>query len=583
VIAASLIECFLVLPGHLKHSFESIQKKSGSFKKSRFNQRFEHFREHTFRPVVRLAMQNRRVVIAAAVTLFAITLSLWISGWLKTNLSLSINFEQLSADIQFIGGATERQKLNYLRDVELALNTTDQDGGGNNLVTYLTVNNQATIDNEQKNGSQYASISVELISPEQRQLTAEDFSRLWRENIPVSAAVDSLQVKKTASNWSDFTLLLKGGDITTLKLASEELMNELKKVEGIKNLHDDLPYGKEQWIFSLTTEGSALGLTISDVGRQLRAAFDGQRVQIFQEDETELEVRLILPESERTNLATLGQFPIRTPAGEMLPLASVATWSGKRGIDIIRHHDVQKTITVSGDVDIAIITGREVVTHAIDNIFPHLLKKYDLTYGLDRLSAAERESESEFLLSFIYALGLIYIVLVWVFSSYTWPLAVMAAIPMGLTGALGGHLVMGMHVGPMSLLGMFALTGIVVNDSIILITTYKKLIEEGIPPQQAIEDAVCSRLRAVILTSLTTIAGLFPLMLEQAPIAQIFTPLAAAICFGLAYGTTLVLIVIPATLSAMVTLSQKPIFARRRQDPAELYPGSSGSLAEESH
>jgi len=571
VIAASIIECFLVLPGHLKHAFESIQ--SHGFTPSKFNQRFERFREKTFRPIVRLAMQNRRIVICSALTLFAITLTLWISGWIKTNLSLSINFEQISADIQFIGGATDRQKFNYVRGVELALNKTDQDNGGNNIVNFVTLNNLATVDNEQKQGSQYASINVEMISPEQRQLTAEEFSQLWHENIPISPVVDSVLVKKTASYWSDFTLLLKGGDITTLKTASEELINELKKVEGISNLHDDLPYGKEQWIFSLTTEGSALGLTISDVGRQLRAAFDGQRVQIFQEDEAELEVRLILPERERTNLATLAQFPIRTPAGDMLPLASLATWTGKRGIDIIRHHDIEKTITISGDVDLSIITGREVVSHAIDNIFPQLLKKYNLNYDLDRISAAEMESESEFLLSFLYALGLIYIVLVWVFSSYTWPLAVMAAIPMGLTGALGGHLLLGMHVGPMSMLGMFALTGIVVNDSIILITTYKKLIEEGIPPQQAIEDAVCSRLRAVLLTSLTTIAGLFPLMLEQAPIAQIFTPLAVAICFGLAYGTTLVLIVIPATLSVLVSLSQRHLFATKRKDPTTSYAG----------
>ena len=583
VIAASLIECFLVLPGHLRHSFEAIQRKSGSFTASRFNQRFEVFREQTFRPIVRYAMRNRRIVIASALTLFAITLTLWISGWLKTNLNLSIDFEQLTADIQFVGGATEQQKSNYLRDVELALDRADQDNGGNNVVNYLTVSNLATVDNEQKQGSQYASINVEMISPEQRQLTAEEFTKVWHANIPISPVVDSLQVKESASFWSDFTLLLKGGDVATLKMASEELMHELKKLEGVKNLHDDLPYGKEQWIFSLTTEGRALGLTISDVGRQLRAAFDGQRVQIFQDDEAELEVRLILPERERTNLASLGQFPIRTAAGDMLPLASVATWSGKRGIDVIRHHDVQKTITISGDVDLTVITGREVVTHAIDNIFPQLLKKYELTYGLDRMSAAERESETEFLLSFMYALGLIYIVLVWVFSSYTWPLAVMAAIPMGLTGALGGHLLMGMHVGPMSMLGMFALTGIVVNDSIILITTYKKLIEEGIPPQQAIEDAVCSRLRAVILTSLTTIAGLFPLMLEQAPIAQIFTPLAAAICFGLAYGTALVLIVIPATLSVMVTLSQK--FVGKDRDPTDPHPGlgATGPLVQESN
>jgi len=224
-------------------------------------------------------------------------------------------------------------------------------------------------------------------------------------------------------------------------------------------------------------------------------------------------------------------------------------------------------------VDLSVITGGEVVTHAIEKVFPGLLKKYSLTYGLDRISAIERESQGEFMMSFLYALGLIYIVLIWVFSSYTWPLAVMGAIPLGLTGALAGHIVMGMHIGPMSMLGMFALTGIVVNDSIILISAYQKLVSAGIAPQQAIEDAVVSRLRAVILTSLTTIAGLFPLMLEQAPIAQIFTPLAAAICFGLAYATALVLIVIPASLSAIVTLTEKRLFTGRAKEKIGEYAG----------
>lgn len=563
VILASLVECFLVLPGHLRHAFESMGKKPVGRFRRRFNEGFERFREERFRPLVRLAMANRRIVIALALTLFAVAISLWVSGWIKTQLSLSLDFEMVSADIQFAGSATEAEKERYLRDVERALLSADEANGRSNIVTHYTTSHAATINNEQKQGTQYANVRVEMTSAEKRHLTAEEFCQAWQDRIPASPVIDSLVVSRAANSWPDFSMLLKGEDVTALKAAAEELMGELRKLQGVKNLHDDLPYGKEQWVLSLTTEGRALGLTTADIGRQLRSAFDGHRVQILQEDEAELEVRLILPESERSSLAKLGQFPIRTASGEMLPLASVAQWSGRRGIDIIRHHNLKKTITVSGDVDLSVITGGEVVNHAIENVFPHLLKKYGLTYGLDRISAMEKESQGEFMTSFLYALGLIYIVLIWVFSSYTWPLAVMAAIPLGLTGALAGHIFMGMHIGPMSMLGMFALTGIVVNDSIILISTYQRLVKSGVTPQQAIEDAVVSRLRAVILTSVTTIAGLFPLMLEQAPIAQMFTPLAAAICFGLAYATVLVLFVIPASLSVIVTLSEKRLFFRK--------------------
>jgi multidrug efflux pump subunit AcrB len=173
------------------------------------------------------------------------------------------------------------------------------------------------------------------------------------------------------------------------------------------------------------------------------------------------------------------------------------------------------------------------------------------------MSLAEQEADSDFGLQFLLVLALIYIVLAWVFSSYTWPLAIMAAIPLGLTGAILGHLVMGLQINPMSMLGLFTLTGIIVNDSIILVSAYKNYVESGVEPHQAIEDAVCSRLRAVILTSVTTVAGLFPLMLEVAPMAAAFTPLAAAICFGMIYGTLLVLLVIPALLSMIVSFTDR--------------------------
>ena len=175
-----------------------------------------------------------------------------------------------------------------------------------------------------------------------------------------------------------------------------------------------------------------------------------------------------------------------------------------------------------------------------------------MTTGLDELSQAEDELLGDMLLQFGIALALIYVVLAWVFASWSWPFAVMAAIPLGLTGALLGHIVLGLHINPMSLLGMFALTGIIVNDSIILLSTYRRFVAEGTAPAQAIEDAVRRRFRPVILTSLTTMAGLSPLMFEQAPIAAMFKPLAAAICFGLLYGTLLVLIVIPVLLAMIV-------------------------------
>ena len=552
VIAASLIECFLILPGHLRHAFERARARAPGKWRLAFNSAFERFREQRFRLWVRLAMRNRSVVVSAALGAFVVMLLVWLTGWLKMELNLNLDFEEVRADVRFVSGADEDAKRAFVAHLEEALAATDEEHGGGNLVNHLVQVNTASINNEFKSGAQFASMRVEMVSPEKRSLSADEFAVAWQKNVKRSPVVDALAIARQRSWSSDFSILLKGANAADLKRAADEVMGELVTLEGVSNLRDNLPWGKDQWLLSLTTAGRSLGLSTGDLGRQLRAAYDGRRIQIFQEGDNELEVRLMLPEEERTDLSGIGGFPVKTPSGEMLPLATVANVESRRGIDAIRHHNGQRTLTIRGDVDFNVISGGEVVRYFNDNIRERIAAKYGIDTGLDELSLAEDEAASDFAIQFPIALALIYVVLAWVFASWSWPLAVMAAIPLGLTGALLGHLLLGLHINPMSLLGLFTLTGIIVNDSIILVSTYKRLTLAGTPADQAIEDAVCRRLRPVLLTSLTTMAGLFPLMLEQAPIGAMFKPLAAAICFGLLYGTLLVLVVIPVLLSLII-------------------------------
>ena len=552
VIAASLIECFLILPGHLRHAFERARSRAPGKWRLAFNSAFERFREQRFRLWVRLAMGNRSVVVSAALGAFVVMLLVWLTGWLKMELNLNLDFEEVRADVRFVSGTDEDAKRAFVAHLEEALAATDEEHGGGNLVNHLVQVNTASINNEFKSGAQFASMRVEMVSPEKRSLSADEFAVAWQKNVQRSPVVDALAIARQRSWSSDFSILLKGANAADLKRAADEVMGELVTLEGVSNLRDNLPWGKDQWLLSLTTAGRSLGLSTGDLGRQLRAAYDGRRIQIFQEGDNELEVRLMLPEEERTDLSGIGGFPVKTPSGEMLPLATVANVESRRGIDAIRHHNGQRTLTIRGDVDFNVISGGEVVRYFNDNIREHIAAKYGIDTGLDELSLAEDEAASDFAIQFPIALALIYVVLAWVFASWSWPLAVMAAIPLGLTGALLGHLLLGLHINPMSLLGLFTLTGIIVNDSIILVSTYKRLTLAGTPADQAIEDAVCRRLRPVLLTSLTTMAGLFPLMLEQAPIGAMFKPLAAAICFGLLYGTLLVLVVIPVLLSLII-------------------------------
>ena len=552
VIAASLVECFLILPGHLRHAFERAARHTPGKFRQRFDAGFERLREERFRPLVRHAIANRGLVVAAATGMFLIMLLVWVAGWLKMDLSLNLDFEEVRADVRFVSASPQEEKLAFLNHLEHALGETDDAHGGGNLVNHIVTVNAARLDNEFKTGAQFAHIRVEMVSPEKRQLSADEFAEQWLERVRRAPLVDALTIARERSWSSDFSILLKGTDAATLKQAADEVSAELMTLEGVSNVRDNLPWGKDQWVLGLTTAGRALGLSTGDLGRQLRAAYDGRRIQIFQDRDNELEVRLMLPEAERSDLSRIGHFPVKTPNGEMLPLASVADIEARRGIDAIRHHDGQRTLSVRGDVDFDVIASGEVIEYFNEHIRDRVMQKYDVTTGLDELSLAEDEAADDFLIQFCVALALIYIVLAWVFASWSWPLAVMAAIPLGLTGALLGHILLGLYINPMSVLGLLALTGIIVNDSIILVSTYKRLVAEGVAPEQAIEDAVCRRLRAVVLTSVTTMAGLFPLMLEQAPIGAMFKPLAAAICFGLLYGTLLVLLVIPVLLSLVI-------------------------------
>ena len=568
VVSASLIECFLILPGHLRHAFERSSRRPAPRWQQRFSAAFERFREQRFRPLARLAMANRSVVVVAAFGLFIAMLTIWTSGWIKTELSLNVDFDEVRADARFVTAAPAAEKAAFMAHLEEALAQTDAAHGGGNIVNHVVVTNSAVINNESKAGPQFSHIRVELTSPEKRTVDADRFAADWLGRVQRAPAVDALGIEREKSWSSDFSILLKGADAETLKRAGEDVMGELTTLEGVSNLRDNLPWGREQWLLRLTTAGRALGLSTRELGRQLRTAYDGRRIQIFQDADSELEVRLRLPESERGDLSRIGAFPVKAPGGAMLPLSAVADIEARRGVDAIRHHNGQRTLSVRGDVDIAVIAGGEVVEYFNEHVRDRVMEQYGISVGLDELSLAEDETGREMLTLFGISLVLIYIVLAWVFASWSWPLAVMAAIPLGLTGAIAGHMALGLHINPMSMLGLFTLTGIIVNDSIILVSAYKRLVAEGVASSQAIEDAVCARLRPVILTSVTTIAGLFPLMLEQAPIAAVFKPLAAAICFGLLYGTLLVLLVIPALLSMIVDGGARMARLRARLRPS---------------
>ena len=303
-------------------------------------------------------------------------------------------------------------------------------------------------------------------------------------------------------------------------------------------------------MYGLTPYGQSLGLSTQSLGRQLRAAYDGRLAQIYQQRSDEIEVRVQLPREEREHLSSLNDLAIRLDDGRFVPLNQVAEFDSRQGFNALRHAEGRLAVEVTADLDPTQTTAGEVLAR-LQEALPALAAKHNVHYSFEGRSADQRDTLADMRTGLIIGLLLMYAVLVWVFSSWSTPLIVMAVIPLALVGALLGHWVMGLNMTILSLFGLFGLSGIVVNNSIILVSFYQQQRKTGLGINEALSEAVIQRLRAVLLTSLTTIGGLLPLLFETSLQAQFLIPMATSIAFGLGFSTVLVLLVIPALMSVL--------------------------------
>ncbi len=553
-ILASLVESFLVLPGHLRNAFVHTHQIKPSSIRARLDRGFELFRDRVFRPLATLAIGNRFTTVAAALAMLLFAVGLMAGGRIGFTFFPTPESRIINADVIFVAGTPRATVDEFLAHLEEAVVDTeaalDRERGSGKLITaILAYHGSRTA--ARAAADQLGGLRVELVDGDRRDVRNVELINAWRARIELPPGLENLNIvsRRVGPPGRDLTLRLTGGDSDVLKGAALDLSETISGIEGVREVGDDMAYGREQLIYSLTPAGEALGLTVADLGRQLRTAFDGQLVQIFQDGPDEVEVRVRLPEHERGSLASLYRLNIRTPTGESVPLTAVADWRSRRGFEVLRHADGRLAVEVTADVDTNVNNTDRIISALEKGPLPALARDYGIDYSFEGRSADQRDTLSDMQKGVALGLILIYLILAWVFASYGWPMVVMAVIPFGLTGALVGHWTMGIDLTILSLFGMFGLSGIVVNDSIILVTFYKHLRAGGMPIKEALVEAACRRLRAVLLTSLTTIAGLTPLLFERSYQAQFLIPMATSIAFGLAFATLLVLLVVPSLLS----------------------------------
>lgn len=569
VIMASLGESFFVLPGHLRHSFLHMQHQTTDAGKHGFSYAFEHFRSGLFKRLITITLDNRGIALSLVIALLISTIGLFAGGRLKFNFFPSPESKMIYANVSFVPGTPREDVDAFLRHLQSALTLTAQELSDRPLVLTAITRHGAGISTKggsSQTGDNLGAMTVELTDPDQRSVRNTDFIKAWRHNIQQPPGLDTLTLtsRSVGPPGHDLTIRLTGSSARQLKMAASALAESIQPIPGISDIEDDMPFGHNQLIYKLTPAGEALGLTVADLGQQLRTAFEGELIQLFQDGPDEVEVRVKLPRDERESMNTLGKLEIYLPSGQTVPLNNIATWESRRGFEILRHANGKLAVEVSAEIDARVNTLSQVLDALQPNVLPQLASEYGINYSIEGRSADQSETMADMRYGLIIGLLLIYLVLAWIFASYSWPLLVMAAIPFGLIGALLGHVLLNIDLTILSLFGFFGLSGIVVNDSIILVSFYQSLRNKGLACHPALIEASCLRLRAVILTSLTTIAGLAPLLFETSLQAQFLIPMAASIAFGLMFSTILVLLIIPVLLSyhenissGLQTLKQK--------------------------
>ena len=547
VLIASLIECFFILPGHLRHVKYRGKGDGRNFFRKHFDNGFEFFRDKMFVQLAAFSFRWRWATLAGSFATFIVAIGFITSGTVGFDFFPQAEGEQIEMRIEFSSSAELETMKQDVKKLEETLRQVEVELAGGKGVLVSTI--FTTI----ANGTDpVARIRVQLTKAETRDIRTTTILDAWQDAAPILPSVENLIVEENqgGSGGKEIDYRLSGASLEVLKAASKEFQEQVALLPGVSGMDDNFPVGKRELIMHLTPRGGALGFTIDNVSGQLRNNFQGLTARSFPATNGDIDVKVQLADQEGS-MSSLRNFRLKSPTGQYVQLSEIVSFDEKDGASLIRKRDGKISISITGEVNPDVMTGDEVRAEIKKSILPDILSKYAVEHKVGGLGLEQQEALNDMMLGGYLALSLIYITLAWVFASYTRPLVVMMIIPFGFVGALFGHYAMGFNLTMMSVFGLLGLAGILVNDSIILVARIDEYIEAGSDMYHAAVLGAKDRLRAVLLTSLTTIGGLVPLMFEKSLQAQFLIPLAITMVFGLLAATVLVLILVPATIGIL--------------------------------
>ena len=554
-LIASLIESLFILPAHLGHWVRSPRTGGRSAHvRNTIDRAINQLIHRFYAPILRFCLSARYLVISLAVVVFMVTVGLVIGGHVRFLFFPKIDSDWVEARILFPPGTPIRQTQNAAHRIEqaaVALDEVFRSKTGEPVVKHVfTMLGEQVGQNRRRvvGGSHMAQVTVDLLSAEARGISGEDIASRWREITGEIPDVISLTfgTGNRAPGGKPIDVQFHGDDMKALREAARELRRELRKYPGIYEIQDDFRPGKFEFRTSLKPQARVLGVSLEDLGRQLRARFFGLQVLRLQRGRDDVKVKLRYPPEERRSLEDIRKMRVRTSSGAEIPFHEVAEVEMVQGLDEIRRVSKARAINVTAEINQDRANPTEVLNDLKANFFPKLLSRHNgVGIRFEGQAKETQESFNSLFRAFALAIAVIFAILATLFRSYFQLFIVMSAIPFGIVGAIWGHIIMRYDISILSMFGILALTGVVVNDSLVLLDFANRSIKNGMPIEDALHQAGVARWRAIVLTTMTTAAGLSPMLFEKSFQAQFLIPMAISLCFGLLFATVIILVLVP--------------------------------------
>jgi multidrug efflux pump subunit AcrB len=578
----SLFESMFVLPAHLGHGKKDLDAPPTtpiSTRWRRFQSRIAdglaYLINDLYAPSLERALEWRYLTLTIGVALLMITSGLISSGRIKFVFQEPVEADFIVADLTMAQGTPAHMTAHAVSRMERGITElrdeidAAREDDGPSVVTHImsSVGEQPFSSRGGMGRPNVASnvgqIQVEVVSFKQREIGVRELASRWRDKVgDIPGAVELVFKSTLMDAGAPIELQLSGHDLEQLRLAAAAVRQRLSMYPGVFDVADSFRGGKQELEYQILPSAEALGLNLSDLARQLRQGFYGDEAQNIQRGRDEVKVMVRYPAAQRRSLSDVEDMWIRSADGTQVPFSSVAKSSLSTGFSTIRHVDRRRIVTVTADVDLAVANANEIVADLKRGTLEEVLSPYT---GVLHSFEGEQASQRDFLraqsIGMLASLLVIYVLLAVPLGSYSQPLIIMSAIPFGFVGAVWAHLLLGFSLTMYSIIGLVALAGVVVNSSLVLVDYVNRLLADGMSLEEAVVQSGRTRLRPILLTSLTTFAGLTPMMLETSMQARFMIPMAISIAFGVVFSSFVTLFVVPS--SYIVLEDAKALFRRR--------------------